>query len=111
MQLFKLATVKRKDIHEPCICISDSVYPLRLLPDLPPSLQKATFKDLLESWHESFCLLGSLAERIVSNLEEFSPYAMPSATIEYETPVRFPNKLLCVGANYAGHLLEMGLST
>ncbi len=31
------------------------------------------------------------------------------ATAEFETPVMFPGKLMAVGANYSGHLKEMGL--
>ncbi|KAJ9654997.1 hypothetical protein H2198_006042 [Neophaeococcomyces mojaviensis] len=111
MQSFTLATVKTEATYEPVICVSDRSFYLRSLLDLPlPLRSKATVKDLLDSWHDSFSLLVELAERLVRYPQSYSQDAVLAASVAFETPIRFPNKLLCVGANYASHLREMGVA-
>ena len=107
MPPFTLATVQTGTNYEPAICVSDNLYLLSSLPDLQASLKNKTVKQLLESWTDAFPGLYELAEQISREPPRFSQLSVSDAT--FDTPVRFPNKLLCVGANYAGHLREMGV--
>ena len=104
---FSLATVQTDNGFEAAICIAGTIYLLKSLPSLPSALGRRTVKELLQSWSESLPHLTELANRIAENPEPFASYTVPD--IKLDTPIRFPDKLLCVGANYAGHLREMGV--
>ena len=108
MTAFSLATVQRELGFEPAICVADDIYLLSALPRLPPALQNQGVKELLQSWREVLPDLIELADTIDSNPGRFASCTVPASKMD--TPVRFPNKVLCVGANYAGHLQEMGVA-
>jgi 2-keto-4-pentenoate hydratase/2-oxohepta-3-ene-1,7-dioic acid hydratase in catechol pathway len=67
----------------------------------PAELATTTVRDLLDDWHAALPLLTGLAE---------APGPSLPAGTRVHTPVRYPDALLAVGANYAGHLREMGLT-
>ena len=107
MTSFALATVQINASFEPAVCVSDHVYLLNSLTSLPTSLQHKTVKDLLEAWPQSSLALTDVAEQISNNPTNFASLAVTDP--HFDTPIRFPNKVLCTGANYAGHLREMGV--
>lgn len=67
----------------------------------PAALATRTVRDLLDDWDAALPLLAELAEDGGSTVPPDTPLL---------TPVRYPDTLLAVGANYAGHLREMGLT-
>ncbi len=105
--MFSLATVQTDRGAEAAISVADDIYLLSSLPSLPPTLQDRTIKELLQSWSQSLPQLTQLADRIACKPEQFTSCIVPASKLD--TPIRFPDKLLCVGANYAGHLREMGV--
>jgi 2-keto-4-pentenoate hydratase/2-oxohepta-3-ene-1,7-dioic acid hydratase in catechol pathway len=77
-----------------------------LLRDLDDALAGASVLSLLGDWAEALPRLQDLADRIDGGS---TADAAPVADPHLLTPVQYPSKLLAVGANYAGHLREMGL--
>lgn len=107
MTAFSLATVQAEQGFEPAICVTDDFYLLSALSCLPPALQNRGVKELLQSWSEVLPDLTELADTIDVNPGRFASCTVAASKLD--TPIRFPNKILCVGANYAGHLREMGI--
>jgi 2-keto-4-pentenoate hydratase/2-oxohepta-3-ene-1,7-dioic acid hydratase in catechol pathway len=65
---------------------------------LPAAGLPANAMDLFQDWSRSFALLRKFKKR-------GKPIPMGKARLL--TPLRYPRKLFCVGANYADHLEEM----
>jgi 2,4-diketo-3-deoxy-L-fuconate hydrolase len=102
---FTLATLQTPDGPKAAIGVNNNFYPLS---EAQPSLQNATVKDLLQEWSTSFSLLQALAIDITrGNIP--THYGISADAADLLTPVQYPDKLLGVGANYSGHLTEMGL--
>lgn len=104
MQFFTLATLKTSDGPKAAIGVEKQFY---LISDLQPKLH-GTVKDFLANWSTSFSMLEQLAVSIVGG--SFSSFVSEEKA-DFATPVLYPNKLMAVGANYTGHLQEMGLPT
>ena len=100
---FTLATIQTEEGPKAAICLNDHVYPLHKL-----QLQQSSVKGLLEEWETSFPILQDLAARIRAG-DVPNSSAVERRKAELLTPVMYPNTLLAVGANYSGHLVEMGL--
>ena len=69
--------------------------------------RNSSIRQIVEGWPSNERVLQSLADKIKQNPSAFSDAVTPEAVLD--TPLRFPNKLLAIGANYASHLAEMGL--
>jgi len=70
-----------------------------------PLLRDATCLSLLQSWDAAFPLLEELADKLADQVNG----GLSSQEAQLLTPVMYPDKLMAVGANYSGHLKEMGL--
>lgn len=77
-----------------------------LLGTTQPLLRDATCLSILQSWDAALPLFEELAARLVEQATD----AVPDEQMPLLTPVMYPDKLMAVGANYAGHLKEMGLA-
>src|SRR5205814_71593 len=88
LAVFALATV--------ALPRGQSTAALRLDGEYWPLGQKAM--DLFVDWDESFSRLGKFRKR---------GKPIPQAKVKLLTPLLYPRKLFCVGANYADHLAEM----
>ncbi len=71
-------------------------------------LGATSVKGLLENWTHSFAQLEQIATDCAGGIYG-AELSIPRSAVRLDTPVRFPNKLIAVGANYASHLSEMGL--
>ncbi|WP_189718236.1 fumarylacetoacetate hydrolase family protein [Streptomyces phaeofaciens] len=77
-----------------------------LLSDLDEALTDVSVLELLGQWDRTLPRLQGLADRVsAGRVGACTPLKEPRLL----TPVRYPSKLLAVGANYVGHLREMGL--
>ncbi len=65
---------------------------------------------LFDRWQAAFPRLKRLARAIATGGLKRAT-AVPAAKARLDTPLRHPRKLICVGANYADHLAEMGASS
>ncbi|MGZ3646143.1 MAG: fumarylacetoacetate hydrolase family protein [Ktedonobacteraceae bacterium] len=106
MQFFTLATLKTSTGHSAAIGVENQFY---LIADLQPKLH-VTVKELLTNWSPSFLMLEQLAAMIAGGYFKNMP-VFSEEEADLATPVLYPNKLMAVGANYTGHLQEMGLPT
>ena len=104
MSFFTLATLRTPGGPRAAIGVDDAFY---LLQAVQPELH-STLRTLFDHWETSLAMLEELAENIASGkLTGISSVEKNMAQLE--TPVMYPDKLMAVGANYSGHLKEMGL--
>ncbi len=106
MQFFTLATLRTSIGPKAAIGVENQFY---LISDLQSEFH-ATVKDLLANWPSSFLMLEQLAVSIVGGAFK-NKMAVSEENADLTTPVIYPDKLMAVGANYTGHLQEMGLPT
>src|SRR5580704_17732121 len=105
MTTFTVAMLEAPGGRKAAIGVEGSYY---LLEDIQPLLQPASSKALLETWETSLPLLLELADSLATN------GATRTAGIAEEAahvlaPVLYPDTLVAVGGNYAGHLKAMNL--
>ena len=98
---FALATVRTSTGPRCALQVGERLY---LLGGLDPAFAEATNLGLVQQWDAVFPQLERLAADAVRL--EAAPFVNP----EVLTPLMYPDKLLAVGANYSGHLAEMGLA-
>ncbi|KAF4956889.1 hypothetical protein FGADI_3492 [Fusarium gaditjirri] len=102
---FGLATIRNaNDTLEAAIVLGQYVYPLTALDE---SFQSRSIFDLLQEWSSAYSSLQQLAWSVTKREGQ---YGIALKEARFDTPIRYPRKLLAVGANYSGHLKEMGLS-
>ncbi len=73
-----------------------------VISELRPLFEGVTVMHFLKDWEASFRILQELANMLGGETTQATKAPLL-------TPVMYPNKLMAVGANYAGHLKEMGL--
>src|SRR6202167_5515140 len=81
-----------------------------LLEDAHPRLAQESCRSLLDKWEEAFLLLEEAAELLSDRGAEHG-HATSGREVHLLAPVLYPDKLLAVGANYSGHVKEVGLET
>jgi len=101
---FAIATLARsRGQSEAALRVDDRFWPLALA-GLPLDTMR-----LFDNWPRSIRALEHFAAAIRSG--EFDPRkSVSQARARLLTPLRYPRKLFCVGANYADHLAEMKAS-
>ncbi|KAF4332412.1 bifunctional 4-hydroxyphenylacetate degradation enzyme [Fusarium beomiforme] len=105
---FGLATIRNEHGSFKAAMVFDPwVYPLETLDS---SFKGRSIMDLLQDWHSYYKTLDALAAQIANKGNQDSITRHQLSEVNLDTPVRYPNKLLAVGANYSGHLKEMGLA-
>ncbi len=108
MSKFTLASLIVADGVRPAVCVGDDVF--LFSEDLRAVYQdlKAVFCD----WDKAFPRLQSFADACGRGQDAASlggAVKLAAADATFDLPVRFPNKLIGVGANFNDHLAEMGL--
>lgn len=104
---FSLATILQDQTHVGAIEIADRFWPLDRLIAEKADLGAASVKGLLECWQDSLPRLEQVAADCADG--RYASLSMPRMSVRLATPVRYPNKLIAIGANYASHLSEMGM--
>jgi len=105
MTLWTLATLQGTDGPKAAIGVGNRFYPLA---DIQPLLTGQTCKTILRHWDSALPLLEAMADRLADDVA-MHPKAVEGKDATLLTPVMYPDNLLAVGANYSGHLKEMGL--
>ena len=106
MQKFTLASLQTPSGPKAAIGVGESYY---LIETQQPLLQSETVKTLLTDWAAAFPVLEEMAAAIAADLKK-AENGIPAASADLLTPQLYPNSLMAVGANYSGHLKEMGLN-
>lgn len=104
---FSLATILQGETHVGAIGIEDRFWPLDRLIAGKADLGAASVKGLLECWQDSLPRLERVAADCVDG--KYASLSVPRMSVRLATPIRYPNKLIAIGANYASHLSEMGM--
>lgn len=101
---FAIATLSRsRGRSQAALRIDDRFWPLALA-GLPDDTMR-----LFDDWPRSFRALQRFARAVRAG--QIDPaQSVAQARARLLTPLRYPRKLFCVGANYADHLAEMNAS-
>lgn len=102
---FTLATLATSNGPAPALEVNGEYF---LLSSLSPDFKHSTLKDIFQHWDDNFARLSTIASRISTNEQDYGE-VIQKADAKLLTPIQYPDKLLAVGANYSGHLAEMGL--
>jgi 2-keto-4-pentenoate hydratase/2-oxohepta-3-ene-1,7-dioic acid hydratase in catechol pathway len=105
MTPFTVATLKTPGGSKAAISINGFYYPIE---NIQPLLQPASSRTLLETWDTSLPLLEELSDSLATN-GATNTAGIPQEAAHLLAPVLYPDNLLAVGGNYAGHLKAMGL--
>jgi len=105
MTPFTVATLEAPGGSKAAIGIEGSYY---LLENIQPLLQPTSSKTLLETWDTSLPLLQELADSLATS-GATKTAGIPQEAARLLAPVLYPDNLLAVGGNYAGHLKAMNL--
>jgi 2-keto-4-pentenoate hydratase/2-oxohepta-3-ene-1,7-dioic acid hydratase in catechol pathway len=103
MPPFSLASLLIDGAPHPAIGLSGDYW-------LFPATLTATYpnlKTVFEDWTAAFAKLQTFAADCAR--DPGAAQRVPGSMAKLDLPVRFPNKLVGVGANYIDHLAEMGL--
>jgi len=106
---FALGTFSQDDGKRfAAICIGDSVYPLFAVHDMAVRsgatwTRASSVLDILQQWDSHLPVLRALAERL-GGLPEL---ALAAASLRVHPPVDLPRQILCTGANYRKHVVDM----
>jgi 2-keto-4-pentenoate hydratase/2-oxohepta-3-ene-1,7-dioic acid hydratase in catechol pathway len=104
MTPFALATVQTGAGPAAALRIGEQMYALAAA---EPALAGASVRTLLDDWFTMFPRLCALADQIAADPVAAKACEMRAPTVL--SPNLYPDKLMAVGANYSGHLEEMGL--
>src|SRR4029453_17025642 len=103
MTVFTLANIATDEGDRAAIVVADRCY---RADRLPATLPQGGLIELVRDWDASLAALQTLA----GSLDRRG--AAPGAWVQRPNvvaPIRFPDKLVCVGANYSDHLAQFGL--
>jgi 2-keto-4-pentenoate hydratase/2-oxohepta-3-ene-1,7-dioic acid hydratase in catechol pathway len=105
---FALATLRASHGLRAAVQVDKQYYILADIPQYQPFEARTTVFELLSDWTSNFRKLNDIVDDIRSGNGAFEAALVSAGEVLLETPVRFPRKLICIGANYGGHLREMG---
>jgi len=102
---FTVATLEGPDGGKAALGLNGSYY---LLESIQPLLEPTSSKTLLETWDTSLPLLQELADSLAKNGAP-KIAGIPKQAAHLLAPVLYPDNMVAVGGNYAGHLKAMDL--
>jgi 2-keto-4-pentenoate hydratase/2-oxohepta-3-ene-1,7-dioic acid hydratase in catechol pathway len=105
---FRLATINDRGRRVAALETDDAYWPLDAFAAAGVHFASLDVRQLLDDWPTTMDRLHAAARLCASGAIARS-VAVPKKGTVPELPIRFPNKLIAVGANYASHLQEMGL--
>jgi 2-keto-4-pentenoate hydratase/2-oxohepta-3-ene-1,7-dioic acid hydratase in catechol pathway len=102
---FTLANLLTADGERAALALPSGYFRLDVL---MPSLFSHNLRGLLDAWEEAYPILTSLAEECALAGAESRGYVAADQA-RLATPIKYPNKLVCVGGVYRDHLREFNL--
>ena len=105
MTNFSLANLNTSDGDRAAICLPAGYFRLDLL---GTEHMAVSLRSLMDLWATKYPQVVELAQRCATQ-GEGSPAFVSAAEARLTTPIRFPNKMVCVGGVYRDHLLEFNL--
>jgi 2-keto-4-pentenoate hydratase/2-oxohepta-3-ene-1,7-dioic acid hydratase in catechol pathway len=106
---FSLATIRSDGVPTPILTLDGRHYRIR---DVAPSLLAVNpvrgLLTVFDHWSHSEPILAEVAHRIADDPGRFRELPPPSQLEDWLTPLRYPNKVICTGANYYDHMTQDG---
>jgi len=102
---FALANLKTPDGERAAIALPHGYFRLDRLDTVDFA---CSLRQLMDGWHDAYRRIEALAERCEKLGASSSAYVSAADAVVL-TPIRYPNKLVCVGAVYRDHLREFNL--
>jgi 2-keto-4-pentenoate hydratase/2-oxohepta-3-ene-1,7-dioic acid hydratase in catechol pathway len=105
---FSLSTVRIDGMPTPVLRLPDGrLYRLTdLAPEILPAGPAAGLMGVFANWETSEPLLLAAVDALSSSPVE--PVAEPAEPEDWLTPLQYPNKVICTGANFYDHVLNDG---
>jgi 2-keto-4-pentenoate hydratase/2-oxohepta-3-ene-1,7-dioic acid hydratase in catechol pathway len=101
---FALATLNTKSGERAALAVDGAYFRL----DQLSAGWSMSVRAILDEWQHAYPRLLAAADQCAREGSTSAAFVSP-ADAQLLTPVRFPNKLICVGAVYRDHLLEFNL--
>ena len=102
--MWQLATIEAGDSPQGCVVLDDVCHPIGELADAAGETCPDQLIDCLVDWPTHAAMLERLA-RAADGAR-----GVPIREARLLTPLRWPGKILCAGANYYSHMDEMGFA-
>lgn len=102
---FSLATVAFQDKPEPIIETAGQYW--RIADVAPNLMKKSPARGLLtifDNWDSAEPLLVECAAGLANGTLDVKPLQIDASGPEFLTPLQYPNKVICIGANYYDHV-------
>ena len=102
---FSLATLRTESGDQPALFVAGYFH---RLDGLNTKFVGSSVRGLLDNWLEMLPLLQDCAEKCAEQ-GAAGPAHVAAGEVSLEAPVKYPNKLICVGGVYVDHLKEFDL--
>lgn len=105
---FSLSTIRMDGATTPVLGLPDgSLYKIAdLAPDILPASPAAGLIDVFTEWETAEPRLLAAVESLPGGAVQ--PVPAPAALEDWLTPLQYPNKVICTGANYYDHVINDG---
>jgi 2-keto-4-pentenoate hydratase/2-oxohepta-3-ene-1,7-dioic acid hydratase in catechol pathway len=111
-QSFMLATCRVDGAPTPVVVVDGRHHPLaEVVPDLVPGLGRpgaAGLMHVLGRWEAAEPVLVAAVDELRSGVRTYRDVGAPSDATGWLSPLQFPAKVICTGANYHDHVTKDG---
>ena len=106
---FSLATIRVNGSSTPVLTLDGRHYRIAdLAPEVLAPNPSGGLMTVLAHWTESESALLEAARRLTDGTLTCDAVATPSRLEDWLTPLQYPNKVICTGANYYDHITQDG---
>jgi 2-keto-4-pentenoate hydratase/2-oxohepta-3-ene-1,7-dioic acid hydratase in catechol pathway len=106
---FSLATLRIEGIPTPVLTVDDRHYPIAdVAPEVLAPDTSGGLMTVFARWAEAEPILLAAAKTLSANASAHPAVPDPQRLEDWLTPLRYPNKVICTGANYYDHVTKDG---
>ena len=106
---FSLATVRAGGAPTPVLVLDGRHYPIaELAPEILAPQPSAGLLTVFEHWADAEPVLVRAARELAAGTRTAAEIDPPSRLEDWLTPLRYPRKIVCTGANYYDHVTSDG---
>jgi hypothetical protein len=102
---FSLATLRIDGVPTPVLTVDDRHYRIAdVAPEVLAPNPSAGLMTVFTQWAETEPVLLDAARAIGEDTSTHAPLPAPERLEDWLTPLRYPSKVICTGANYYDHV-------
>ncbi|MBU3063189.1 fumarylacetoacetate hydrolase family protein [Nocardia sp. NEAU-G5] len=106
---YSLATVRINDVPTPVLIVDGRCYRVAdLIPEFVARDPQAGLMAVFAYWAEAEPVLTDLARALADGSWIATELDLPQQLEQWLPPLRYPNKVICTGANYYDHMTQDG---